>query len=92
MTPSEFKKIREQLGLSQEAWGRALGYSMAHMRQQISKMEAGRVGISPAIAGLARALSLQHEAVTSAAEAIRDTIGDPEIAQAVIDSALAQQE
>lgn len=41
MTPTEFRAIRLKLGLSQQDWGRALGYQGDSIRQHVNKMEAG---------------------------------------------------
>lgn len=52
MSPENFKRIREGLGFTQEAWGRALGYSGPHVRGQVHRMEAGERPIGPTISRL----------------------------------------
>lgn len=53
MTPAEFRAIRLQLGLTLEQWGRALGRSGDHVRNQINAMEGGRKEITLPVARLA---------------------------------------
>lgn len=52
MTPAEFRAVRELLGLTQDALARHLGYSGA---LQVSKLENGRVSITPHLGMLMRA-------------------------------------
>lgn len=54
MTGAELRAIRERLGLSLDAWGRALGYSGAHVRQTMHAMESGARAVPVRTAMLAR--------------------------------------
>jgi len=55
MPPSEFKAIRKGLGLTDEQWGKLLGYKCNPnaMRVLISQMESGKQRITPQVALLA---------------------------------------
>lgn len=55
MTPEEFKEARLTLGLTLEEMGAMLGYSGAHVRAQVYKMEAGERDVREAQARLVRA-------------------------------------
>jgi transcriptional regulator with XRE-family HTH domain len=56
MTGKEFRAIRERLGLTTAAWGRALGYcgTYATITRHIRHFESGARRIPPTIAVLAR--------------------------------------
>ena len=41
MTPDDLRAIRLSLGLTQEAFGRALGYKGPNIKQMISRLERG---------------------------------------------------
>lgn len=55
MTPSEFRAIREQIGLNQADFAIALGYRSTdrkNLRQQVNDMEGGRKAITAQISRL----------------------------------------
>ena len=53
MTPSEFRAIRESLGLTLDQFGEALGYTGEKRRQQIYEMEHGNKNITLPVGRLA---------------------------------------
>lgn len=61
MTGAEFRAIRQSLGLTLDAWGRALGYSGAHVRHTIHAMERGARAVPARTAMLARMLAREGE-------------------------------
>ena len=58
MTPAEFRTLRKKAGLSQTAWGRALGYAGANASVQvnIAQFESGKRKIPPRTAMVAELL------------------------------------
>ena len=56
MTGPEFSAIRRRLGLTADAFGRALGFggNRNSLQSRISDMEAGRRTITPTVARLAQ--------------------------------------
>lgn len=56
MTPQQLKALRERLGLSQDEMAERLGYVGAQRRSIVSKLESGRLRISPAQPMMARAI------------------------------------
>lgn len=45
MTGTELRAIRKRLGLTQEAFGRALGYQGPNIRKIISRLETGKQAV-----------------------------------------------
>lgn len=56
MTPQEFKKIREDLELTQEQFGKHLGFSDKGARRSVGAFENGERPIKNTVANLARIL------------------------------------
>ena len=57
MLPEGLKAIRLKLGLSQDAFGRALGFSGDNVRNHVHRLESGARGLNPAVARLAEMFS-----------------------------------
>ena len=74
MRPSEFKRIRTELGLTATQWGKLLGYKCNDnaMRVLISRMENGHTGITPQVAMLAE--SYRQHGVPAHRLALLDTL------------------
>lgn len=53
MTGPEFRAIRQQLDLTQEAWGRALGFTGANIRITVNQIEAESKTLTSAVERLA---------------------------------------
>lgn len=58
MTGPQFAEVRKRLGLTLEAFGRALGFSGSGLAGRISDMEAGRRTITPTVGRLAEQFGL----------------------------------
>lgn len=56
MTPSTFRAIRKNLGLTQQEMGEALHYTGKYIRMTVQRIEAGKRGISPRIEALVKVL------------------------------------
>ena len=61
MGGATLKQIRKQLGLSQDAFGRALGYQGKNVQLQVHHLESEKRPIRPNIARLARQIAAAHQ-------------------------------
>ena len=60
MTPEQFKQARQSLGLTGEQLGEWMGYG-GGAKGSISRIEGGKVRITPRIARLMQLATLMHE-------------------------------
>lgn len=67
MTPAEFKGVRKSLGMTQEAFARALGFGKSG-RRQVARIEAGATITGPLSLAVAHLLNTMP----------RLTTGDPD--------------